>query len=332
MIPVFLQIRFSLPGEVALLSIDTELESFNATLDFLHSHAENPEALKGKVLEIVSAIEWGLFDGPELVDRAYLSQVSAGVMKLIGALGKVAAFAKEEDVDLEYKYALYKICDWCAQSGDIVRSWLGGWWTQKGGDEPIGIAIRAEVSDGLRLLQFVAWWWWRFYLSPHSRDLRRQCRSVSIVAPPSQTEEFVPPPHPYESAKNEQQRQQCSHRDELGALLGVKFGSACPDEVIRAYQTRLEYADWDADTRWDLARCYARQGDYVQAIQAYEGVLQAQPEFHDARKELIFCLAALEQWNKAETEARYLKGFKRMREEARLALECLQTLRYQNQE
>ncbi len=65
----------------------------------------------------------------------------------------------------------------------------------------------------------------------------------------------------------------------------------------------------DIDTRWDLARCYARQKDYQQAIKAYENVLQDRPEFHDARKELIVCLAALQQWDAAETEARYLKGF-----------------------
>ena len=316
------------------MSIDTELESFSTILDFLHSHAENPEALKAKTTEIVSAIEWGLFDGPELVDRAYLPQVSDGVVKLIGALGKVSVFAEEEDADLECKYALYKICDWRAQTVDIVRSWLNGWWTQDGGDESAETSILTSIGDGFRLLQFAIWWLWRFYLSPRSRHLRRQCHSVSIVAPPHQAEEFVqPPPHPpFESAEDEQRQQQCSHLDELGALLGVKFGSACPEEVVHAYQTRLEYATWDTDTRWDLARCYVRQGDFAQAIKAYEEVLQDRPEFHDARKELIFCLAARNQWAKAETEARYLKGFKRMREEARLALECLQTLRYQNQE
>ncbi len=315
------------------MSINAELESFSATLDFLANHAENSEALKAKTIEIVSAIEWGLFDGPELVDRTYLSLVSGGVMKLIGVLGQVSAFAKEEDADPEYKYALYKICDWRAQTTDIVRSWLGGWWAQNGRDEPIGTAMLTALIDGFRLLQFAIWWLWRFYLSPRSRHLGRQCRTVSIVAPPPQTEEFdQPPPLPFEFAEDEQRQQQCSHLDELGALLGVKFGSACPDEVVHAYQTRLEYATWDTDTRWDLARCHVRQGDFAQAIQAYEEVLQDRPEFHDARKELIFCLAALNQWAKAETEARYLKGFKRMREEARLALECLQTLRYQNQE
>ncbi|HEY52917.1 MAG TPA: tetratricopeptide repeat protein, partial [Caldilineae bacterium] len=124
----------------------------------------------------------------------------------------------------------------------------------------------------------------------------------------------------------------CLHLDELAALLGVKFGSPCAEEVMRAYQTRLEFADWDADTRWDLARCYAAQGDYAQAVQAYEGVLQTQPEFHDARKELIFCLAAQGQWDQAETEARHMKRFKNAREEARLALQCLQALRYRSQE
>ena len=74
------------------MSIDTELESFSATLDFLHSHDKNPEALKARTIEIVSAIEWGLFDGPELVDRAYLPLVSGGVVKLIGSLGQVSAF------------------------------------------------------------------------------------------------------------------------------------------------------------------------------------------------------------------------------------------------
>ena len=313
------------------MNIDTELASFSATLDFLHSRDKDPEALKAKTTEIVSAIEWGLFDGPELVDRTYLPLVSDGVMKLIGALGKVSGFTEEEDADLEYKYALYKICDWRAQTVDIVRSWLNGWWTQDGGNGSAKASILSSLGDGFRLLQFAVWWLWRFYISPRSRHFRRQCRSVGIVAPPP-TEEFTPPlspPTPFESAGNEQRRQRCSHLDEVGALLGVKFGSACPEEVMHAYQTRLEFAAWDTDTRWDLARCYARQGNYTQAIQAYEGVLQDRPEFHDARKELIFCLAALEQWDKAETEARYLKGFKRMREEARLALECLQTLRYQ---
>ena len=314
------------------MNIETELESFDATVAFLHDHAGDPEALKDKTIEIVSAIEWGLFDGPELVDRRYLAQVSAGVRKLIGTLGAVAAHA-EEDSAQEYAYALYKICDWRAQSTDIVRSWLGGWWTQNDGDESFGDTILAGLSDGLRLLQFNAWWLWRFYLAPRSWRFRRQCRTVEIVAPPPQTEEFIPPsPPPFVPTADEQRQQPCSHLDELAALLGVQFGSACAEEVVRAYQTRLEYADWDADTRWDLARCYARQGDYAQAIKAYDGVLQAQPEFHDARKELIFCLAALKQWDRSETEARYLKGFKRMREEARLALECLQTFRYQNQE
>ena len=316
------------------MSIDIELDSFSATLDFLHGHAEDPEALKAKTVEIVSAIEWGLFDGPELVDRIYLSLVFSGVVQLVGSLGKIAVFAEGDDADQAHKYALYKLCDWRAQTNDIVRSWLGGWWTQNGGDESIGAFILTGIRDGFRLIQFVLWWLWRFYLSPRSRHLKRQCRSVEIVAPPPQTEEFgqsPPPPPPFVSATGREQ-QQCGHLDELGTLLGVKFGSACPEEVVHAYQTRLEYAAWDNDTRWDLARCFARQGSYPQAIIAYDEVLRDRPEYIDARKELIFCLAAQQQWDKAEAEARYLRGFKRVREEARLALECLRGLRYQNQE
>jgi tetratricopeptide (TPR) repeat protein len=311
------------------LNIETELESFDATLAFLSDHASDPAALKNKTLEIVSAIEWGLFDGPELVDRAYLPPVFAGVRKLVGTLGRTAALAGE-DSDQTYAYALYKICDWRAQSTDIVRSWLGGWWTQNGGDASFGTTILAGLSDGLRLLQFAFWWLWRFYVSPRAWRLKRRCRTVNIVAPPPQAEASTPPSSPAPPPRDEQL--QCIHLDELAALLGVKFGSACAEEVVRAYRTRLEYADWDVDTRWDLARCYAGQGDYARAVQAYAGVLQAQPEFHDARKELIFCLAALGQWSQAESEARYLKGFKNAREEARLALQCLQTLRHQGQE
>jgi len=318
------------------LSIATELEAFRVILDFSSSQAHDPKALVGRTTDLVSAIEWGLFDGPELVDSSHLLLVSDGVMQLIQDLGDIAKSSQTEEAGPESEYALYKICDWRAQSKDIIGSWLSGWWTHDGGGETEKPSLLVGLSDGFRVLQFAGWWLWVFHISLNGNHLRRHCGSVTIVAPPASIEEPGQPPlYPdpaAQSVEDGQPQKQCNSVDELAALLGVKFGEACPGEVMHAYQTRLEYASWDTDIRWDLARCYARQRDYPQAIKAYEEVLQEQPEFHEARKELILCLAALQQWDAAEAEARYLRGFTLMRPDARLALGCLQSLRNQTPE
>ncbi len=318
------------------MSTAIELESFEETLNFARSQAENPAALMDRLSDMVSAVEWGLFDAPELVDRAHLPLVYGGVKNLIGDLGYIVGLAEDGGDHSESEYALYKICDWRAQSRDIIGSWLRGWWTHNDMGEIEKTPVLAALDDGLRVLQFAGWWLWRFYISPSGNRLRGQCASVTIVPPPptpvEEPDQAPPPSDPYPPVGDESLPQQkCANIAELAAFMGVKFGEPCPAEVMHAYQTRLDYASYDTDTRWDLARCYARQKEYQQAIKAYETVLQDRPEFHEARKEMILCLAASQQWDAAEAEARYLKGFAHMRPDAELALSCLQSLRQQAQ-
>jgi len=316
------------PGEVAPVSTTIELNSFQEILDFSHNQTGNPKALMGRTTDLVGAIEWALFEGPERVDRSYLPLVSDGVKGLIKDLGNIGKSSEEEEASPESAYAIYKLCDWRAQTSDIIGSWLSGWWTHDDEGEIKKTPVVAGLGDSLRVLQFSGWWIWRFYISPSGNRLRRQCHSFEDVEPPKPPEESVQPPLPFDSTP----QQQCASLEELAAFLGVKFGGPCPDEVMHAYRTRLDYTPNDIDTLWDLARCYARQKDYQQAIRAYRDVLQDRPEFHDARKELIVCLAALQQWDAASAEARYLEGFSRVRPEAQLAQECLQSLRYNTQD
>ena len=195
---------FSTPGEAAPLSTATELNSFQDTLDFSHSHVDDPLALVGRTTDLVSAIEWGLFDGPERVDRSYLPMVSNGVMQLIKDLGDIAQSSPDEEVVPESEYALYKICDWRAQSTGIIGSWLSGWWTHDGGGGTKKPSLSAGISDGLRVLQFAGWWLWRFYICPSGNRLSRQCRSVTIVPPPTPIEDPGQPSLPFDSIEDMQ--------------------------------------------------------------------------------------------------------------------------------
>ncbi len=207
------------------MSTATDLDAFHAILDFSSSEADNPNALMGRTTDLVSAIEWGLFDGPELVDRSYLPLVSGGVRGLIKDLGNIAQPSQEEEASPESEYAIYKLCDWRAQSRDIIGSWLFGWWTHDGGDEAEKPSLLAGLGDGLRVLQFGGWWVWRFYISPSGIRFRKQCHSVEIVPPPTPAEEPDQPPLPLMTTTPQQQ---CANLEELAAFLGVKFGGALP--------------------------------------------------------------------------------------------------------
>lgn len=311
-----------------------QLEAFRQTLAFVEDQGEDIETLETRTADIVDAVEWALYDSPETSAQTWLEIVAEGTQKLLEALGVIAEPSFEGTSTQESEYALSKLCLWRSEMGTVVRRWLFGWWTLDGSEQSVWQLIVLQAESGIRLLRFVWSLLWLFSFAWLGSDLRHGCQHADPNAPrplpvdPDETPAEAPPPEVVIPASAPGP---CKGLDELAAFIEVDLTTVCPDDTISAHQTRLEFAGWDADTRWDLARCYLKDGDFSRAIAAYKEILDKRPEYHEARKELTYCYAAQGQWDQAETQIKYLSRFERYQPVGQAMLDCIVAMRNQSE-
>ncbi|MCP4169033.1 MAG: tetratricopeptide repeat protein [Chloroflexi bacterium] len=328
-----------------------QFEPFQHTITYIDAHAGHLGSLIDKTEEIVDTVDWALVYGPNYVDQGLLQAVASGVLKGIGAILEVGMNGEEIDWDRTF-LAQESLCEWRQNFWRLSNQWLLGWTGVRAEDSSVLGLFVDEFKISFRLVMFVLKLTWLLFFGSFRLDctplddehVEEEEGLVLVPAPvliPEDVEdeemEVIPMPasHIDEDLEEEESDDpeilapsECEGLyDELATLVGLHPGVLCPDEMVSAAKARLEVEPWDADVRWDLAKCYAEGDAYPLAIKEYEDILHQRPEYHEARKQLIYCLASLRQWDGAEQETRYLLMIQRIAEEAQEIFDLVEEIR-----